>query len=275
MDIQMSIHVSNQTYGILVLLRVVLAKKYDADPSAPDSCLAASLVGSWAGYRVEMNVASSTPGRSAASARFLDRPRMRNGNSATEAAIFKATEKLLAKQSFAELSVAQIIERAGISRASFYHYFSSKLGVIAGLLVTVMDDIFETASPFLHRPGTTIVESLRVSIQNAMDVWTEHRVLLRVVMENWASSEELEARWTGAMIRFAEAIAVEIDDERDNGHLPPGLPSSELAAALIWSTERCLYIAGREADGTNFDERARVEVLVTLWAGALQLGQAG
>jgi TetR/AcrR family transcriptional regulator, ethionamide resistance regulator len=217
--------------------------------------------------RVEMNVASS--------ARFLDRPRMRNGNSTTEAGIFKATEKLLAKQSFAELSVAQIIERAGISRASFYHYFSSKLGVIAGLLVAVMDDIFDTASPFLHRPGKTIVESLRVSIQNAMDVWTEHRVLLRVVMENWASSEELEAQWTSVMNRFAEAIAVEIDDERDNGHLPAGLPSSELAAALIWSTERCLYIAGREADGTDFDERARVEVLVTLWAGALQLGQAG
>jgi AcrR family transcriptional regulator len=271
MAIRMSIHMSNQMYVAIILLREVLAKKYDADPSAPDSCLAASLAGSWAGYRVEMRVEMNV----ASSARFLDRPRMRNGNSTTEAGIFKATEKLLAKQSFAELSVAQIIERAGISRASFYHYFSSKLGVIAGLLVAVMDDIFDTASPFLHRPGKTIVESLRVSIQNAMDVWTEHRVLLRVVMENWASSEELEAQWTSVMNRFAEAIAVEIDDERDNGHLPAGLPSSELAAALIWSTERCLYIAGREADGTDFDERARVEVLVTLWAGALQLGQAG
>jgi TetR/AcrR family transcriptional regulator, ethionamide resistance regulator len=219
-------------------------------------------------------VASSTLGRDPALARFFDRPRMRSGNSATETAIFKATEKLLAKQPFADLSVAQIIERAGISRASFYHYFSSKLGVIAGLLVEVMDDIFDTASPFLHHPDTTITESLRISIQNAMDVWTEHRVLLRVVMENWASSDELEAQWTGVMNRFAEAIAIEIDDERDTGHLPPGLPSRELAAALIWSTERCLYIAGREAHGTDFDERAHVEVLVTLWAGTLQLGQA-
>lgn len=199
---------------------------------------------------------------------------MRRGNSATETAIFKATEKLLAREPFADLSVAQIIERAGISRASFYHYFSSKLGVIAGLLVAVMDDIFDTASPFLHRPGTTIVESLRISIQNAMDIWTEHRVLLRVVMENWASSDELEAQWTGVMNRFAEAVAIEIDDERDTEHLPPGLPSRELASALIWSTERCLYIAGREAHGTDFDERAHVEVLVTLWAGTLQLGQA-
>jgi TetR/AcrR family transcriptional regulator, ethionamide resistance regulator len=189
-------------------------------------------------------------------------------------AIFKATEKLLAKQAFVDLSVAQIIERAGISRASFYHYFSSKLGVIAGLLVAVMDDIFDTASPFLLRPGATMTESLRISMQNAMDVWTEHRVLLRVVMENWASSEELEAQWTGAMNRFAEAVAIEIDDERAAGQLPPGLPSRELASVLIWSTERCLYIAGREADVSAYDERARVETLVTLWTGTLQLGQA-
>ena len=109
-------------------------------------------------------MASSTLGRDPALARFLDRPRMRSGNSATETAIFKATEKLLAKQPFTDLSVAQIIERAGISRASFYHYFSSKLGVIAGLLVAVMDDIFDTASPFLHRPDTTITESAVASI---------------------------------------------------------------------------------------------------------------
>jgi TetR/AcrR family transcriptional regulator, ethionamide resistance regulator len=219
-------------------------------------------------------MASSAPRRDLPAARFLDRPRIRSGNSDTEIAIFRATEKLLAKQPFADLSVAQIIERARISRASFYHYFSSKLGVIAGLLVAVMDDIFDIASPFLRRPDATITESLRISIQNAVDVWTEHRVLLRVVMENWASSDELEAQWTGVMNRFAEAVAIEIDDERDAGQLPPGLPSRELASALIWSTERCLYIAGRQAHGTNFDERAHVEVLVTLWAGTLQLGQA-
>ena len=69
-------------------------------------------------------------------------------------------------------------------------------------------------------------------------------------------------------------VALEIDDERDTGHPPPGLPSRELAVALIWRTERRFYIAGREARWSDFDERARVEVLVTPCAGALQLSQA-
>lgn len=188
--------------------------------------------------------------------------------------MFKATEKLLEQHPFADLSVAQIIEQAGISRASFYHYFSSKLGVIAGLLVAVMDEIFEIATPFMRRPGTTVTESLRTSMQNAMDIWTAHRVLLRVVMENWASSAELEAQWCGVMSRFAEAVAREIDQEREAGHLPAGLPSEHLATALIWSTERCLYVAGRGLGESPLDERAEVEVLVTLWVGTLQLGAA-
>jgi AcrR family transcriptional regulator len=207
-----------------------------------------------------------------ATARLLDRPRILHGSTETETAVFKATESLLAAQPFGELSVAQIIDKAGISRGSFYKYFSSKLGVIAGLLVSVMDAVFDTAAPFLVRPGVSLAESLRTSMTNAMDVWTEHRILLRVVMENWPASMELEAQWCGAMAHFAEAVATEIDQEREAARLPAGLPSDHLAMALIWSTERCLYIAGRQAEQSSADERAQIDALVAMWVGTLQAG---
>lgn len=212
--------------------------------------------------------------RDIGAARVFDRPRIRTGGTETEAAIFKATEELLAEQPFADLSVAQILERSGLSRASFYHYFSSKLGVIAGLLVNVMDEIFGVASPFLSRDGMTIVQSLRVSIASALESWAQHRVLLRVVMENWPASEELEVQWEGAMSQFATAIAGEIDSHRERGALPAGLSSNELATALVWSTERCLYIAGRRSEVDATDEQAWVDTLVTIWAGALCLGSS-
>ncbi len=207
-------------------------------------------------------------------ARLYDRPRILSGRTDTEIAVFKATETLLDQQPFSELSVAQIISDAGISRGSFYKYFSSKLGVVAGLLITVMDEMFEIATPFLTRPGMTMTESLRTSIQNAMTVWTDHRVLLRVVMENWASSVELEAQWTGEMSRYAAAVSAEIDQERAAGRLPAGLPSDRLATALIWSTERCLYVAGRAADGgssaeVTSGELNEVDTLVAIWSGTL------
>ncbi|MFY1621023.1 TetR/AcrR family transcriptional regulator [Micromonospora sp. WMMD736] len=188
-------------------------------------------------------------------------------------AIYRATEKLLAEHPFADLSVAQIIEEAGLSRASFYHYFSSKLGVVAGLLISVMDEVFTAASPFIVRPGMTLTESLQASIRGALELWTQHRVLLRVTMENWPSSDELEAQWRNAMTYFADAIADEIDEQRAAGALPDGLPSTELATALVWSTERCLYIAGRRSEIDSTDEIEWVDVLVALWAGTLKLDQ--
>jgi TetR/AcrR family transcriptional regulator, ethionamide resistance regulator len=211
--------------------------------------------------------------RGVATGRHLDRPRVRTGRSDTEIAIYRATEKLLAEQPFDDLSVAQIIDEAGLSRASFYHYFSSKLGVVAGLLISVMDEIFEAASPFIVRPGMSLTESLRASILGALQLWTQHRVLLRVTMENWPSSEELEAQWRNAITYFSDAIADEIDEQRAAGLLPHGLPSSELATALVWSSERCLYIAGPRTDVDSTDENEWVDVLVALWAGTLKLGQ--
>lgn len=93
-------------------------------------------------------------------------------------------------------------------------------------------------------------------------------------MENWSSDAELGALWFGAMSRFAEAIALEIDEERAAGKLPEGLPSRQIATALVWSTERCLYLAGRGLHESMTDEAATVETLATMWAGTLRLGDA-
>lgn len=203
-------------------------------------------------------------------ARFLDRPRIRDGNSEAEAAIFAATEAMLAEKPLGDFSVSQIIEAAGISRATFYHYFSSKLGIVSGLLARTMDELFEIASPFLfHDGGSTIEESIRLSIGEAIELWVAHRILLRTVMEHWAADVELEAQWVEAMSRFADAVAAEIDVARKQKLLPAGLPSRELATTLIWSTERCLYIAGRGIDPALPDERGALNALTALWVNTL------
>jgi AcrR family transcriptional regulator len=82
--------------------------------------------------------------------RGADRPRAHGGASETERAIFEATERLLADVPLHDLSVAQIISAAGVSRATFYFYFSSKFAVVTGLLAQVMDEVFEVVQPFIQ-----------------------------------------------------------------------------------------------------------------------------
>jgi hypothetical protein len=80
---------------------------------------------------------------------------------------------------------------------------------------------------------------------------------------------ELRALWLGVMDRFAAAFSQQIDLERAEGYAPPGVPSRELATALIWASERCLYIAGLGVTDDLPDEERTVRALQALWRGGV------
>lgn len=203
-------------------------------------------------------------------ARRSDRPRAHGGDTDTEQAIFAATEALLCEVPLQELSVAQIIDRAGISRATFYFYFSSKYAVVTGLLARVMDEIDEVMQPFVQRDGTTIAEEpLRESLTAAAAVWSAHRASLRAVMENWHAVPELRRMWLDVVNRFAAGLAIGIERERRAGLAADGIDSRMLGSALIWATERCFHLAGLGVDPDLPSEQEIVEVLLAMWLGTI------
>jgi TetR/AcrR family transcriptional regulator, ethionamide resistance regulator len=208
-----------------------------------------------------------------AATRSADRPRAHIGTSDAEQAIFAATEQLLSSTSLQDITVAAIIEAAGISRATFYFYFSSKFAVVTGLLATVMDEIFGVVSPFAERADNVTPEAaVRRSLEAAIALWQRHRPALRAIHEHWNSTDELRTLWTGVVDRFTTAIAAEIDRERTAGLVPGGPDSQALAAALLWGTESVLYVAGLGIDNL-VDETHALEPLIAMWAGALAAGR--
>jgi TetR/AcrR family transcriptional regulator, ethionamide resistance regulator len=205
--------------------------------------------------------------------RQADRPRAHKGSSDAEATIFAATERLLADVPVHDLSVAQIIEEAGMSRATFYFYFSSKFAVIAGLLASVMQEIFESVTPFVDRdPADDPETALRKSLDQATTVWSEHRVVLRATAQHWHAVPELGALWLDVVDRFTVAVAAELDRERAAGTAPDGPPSRQLAASLLWGTEAILHVAGLGVDDDLPNEKAIVDTLVRMWIGTLYVG---
>ena len=210
-----------------------------------------------------------------ATARGGDRPRTHAGTSETELAIFAATERLLSEVPLHELSVAQIISAAEISRATFYFYFSSKFAVVSGLLARVMDEIFEIVQPYVRRTDDVAPEeALRQSLAGATELWKTHRPALRAIHEHWNTTPELRSLWLAVVQRFTDAIAAEIDRERESGLAPGGASSRQIAAALLWGTERCLYVAGLGLDPDLPDEADTLEPLLALWVGGLYMGAA-
>jgi len=205
--------------------------------------------------------------------RGADRPRSHGGTTETEMTIFAATERLLADLPLREISVAQIIRAAGISRATFYFYFSSKFAVLSGLLARIMDEIFEVITPFTERrDGVAPGKALQESLSAAIGLWGSHRPALRAVHEHWSTTEELGALWISVIRRYTDAVAREIDRERAEGLARPGVDSHQLAATLLWATEACLSVAGLGVDENLPDEESVLAPLMALWVGGLGVG---
>jgi AcrR family transcriptional regulator len=185
-----------------------------------------------------------------------------------------ATERLLESVPVHELSVAQIIQEAGLSRATFYFYFSSKYSVIGGLLGQIMEEIYDVARPFIERADDESPhESLRRGLEAAAELWGSHRTAMRAVSEHWRAVPELRELWLEIVKRFTAAFAGEIDRQRRDGLAPPGVGSRPLAASLLWSTERCLYVAGLGAEGDLPSEAESVDTLYALWHGGIYGGR--
>ncbi len=208
-----------------------------------------------------------------AAARAGDRPRGHAGTSDTEVAIFAATERLLAETPFHELSVAQIIAAAEISRATFYFYFSSKFAVLAGLVAQTTDEVFDQIQPFVNRAeGVRPIDAMRESLAGTITLWRRHWPAQRAVHEHWNETPELRLLWTGVIKRFTDAVANEIERERAAGLAPPGSPARALAAALIWGTDRCLYVAGLGVDEDIPNMEALLETVLAIWSGSIGNG---
>lgn len=185
-------------------------------------------------------------------------------------AIGAATIRLLERMSLTDISVAQILEEAGISRATFYFYFESKFAVLSGLLENAMDDIFETVQPFLARPAGQAPEvALERSIRAVTAAWHRHRLILQSTAHHWHSDPGLRALWLSIAERFISAGAEEIERERTAGKITSPLPGRMLASTLFWGTERVLYMAGLGIESSIPDEESAVDALVTMWHGTL------
>ena len=197
------------------------------------------------------------------------RPRAHTGGSPAEKAIFEATERLLVDHPLHELLVAEVIAEAGLSRASFYHYFSSKFEVVAARLQQIFDDIFDETAPDLAAPWSDPGAALRSSLETGMSVWFEHRALIHAALENKHAVPVLAVAWAQASGRFVAVITEQITHERSIGRAIPGLPPEAIATMLICGAERIFYVGSTGIDPRLATAGQRLDAIVTIALAAI------
>lgn len=87
--------------------------------------------------------------------------------------------ELMLQQEFAQITISHICDRAGISRKSFYRYFSSKEGCLCALLDHA---IFDGASYYL--PNHSDSQSTQIIYERFFRYWKEQHGLLDALSQN-------------------------------------------------------------------------------------------
>jgi AcrR family transcriptional regulator len=156
-----------------------------------------------------------------------------------QAAVLQATEQLLAEgSSYAELNVERIAKAAGISRTAFYFYFADKRDLLMRLATDVTEQLYAQADIWFSGEGDP-AEEIREALTRISELYDDHGVLIRAIVEVSTYDEEIATFWRGLLERFVDASQRRIEaEQRGPGPHPPARPT---AFALTWMVERTYY----------------------------------
>jgi TetR/AcrR family transcriptional regulator, ethionamide resistance regulator len=187
----------------------------------------------------------------------------------TYEAVLRATSELLERTPLSELSVAQILDAAGVGRTSFYEHFSSKDDVVVKLMRSISVEVGTQLEPLLQRGDRSPDEAMRAALRDVIAASAEHARLIVAVAEEWPAVPELRTIWFDMLGDATSRLAETIERERAAGTAPPGADSRALAASLVWTAERSLHVAMTGAHRTLADPDRLVEPLTQLFVGTI------
>jgi AcrR family transcriptional regulator len=187
-----------------------------------------------------------------------------------EEAICTAAERLMSERPFTQLSVADVLTEAGVSRASFYFYFASKYALLERLAERVTGSVFGTSRAWFDADHGDPRAQLRAAVAGAFDTWAEHGPVIRAIIESGPAAEDVAALWERLMGEFVDAAAERIRRDRASGASDSGGPDPQtLAASLLWMTERALYLSIAGGEPAFRDRERTVETLTDVWFRAI------
>ena len=193
------------------------------------------------------------------------RPRRRGRRPTTHQAVLAAVTRLLETVPLSELSVAAILEAAGVGRTSFYEHFTSKEDVVVKLVRSVSAEMAHEIEPMFTRGDLSPDEGFRDGLTRLIRMSDRYAPLILTATEEWPAVPELRRLWFRMHGDLTARIAQIIEQDRSTGLAPAGADAQALAASLVWTTERALHIAKTGQVPALPDHDAIVEPLVQLY----------
>ena len=136
-----------------------------------------------------------------ASIAVSQRKRLRRTPENARAEILAAAEAALRDAGFHALTVEHLMERTGMTRSLFYHYFKSLDEIIIALFESVEAEVQGAVDAWLEGEDKADPRANTVDHLTRMyEVWREHANLMRAMEQAAGRSQEAYARWQSHVV---------------------------------------------------------------------------
>ncbi|MDE3205336.1 MAG: TetR/AcrR family transcriptional regulator [Acidobacteriota bacterium] len=193
------------------------------------------------------------------------RTQLRRRREAIEQAILDATEALLADRPFRDLSIEDVMTRAGLTRTAFYRYFPDLEAVLLRQLLHARGELGRAADLWLNI-DVDPREGLLPAATALAEVFCQHGRLLLALADASAGSPDIEQAWHAAIQSFVAPVQARIEGLHQQGLCQIADPA-QTAIALVWMNERYLLETYGRDQGLPIPEAA--QTLATIWRRTL------
>lgn len=178
--------------------------------------------------------------------------------------LLSTAEGLLAERSLDDISIEELAAGAGISRPTFYFYFSSKDDVLLALLDRVITEVQHRVAALPRSFDREPEAAWRRSIGVFVDVFSAHRAVAAAALGAGQRNPEVHGLWSQSMQTWVGYARDVIVAERERGAAPDGIDAEDLAVALNLMNERVLS-AAFTGERPAIEVNSVLDVLVGIW----------
>ncbi|ORB59746.1 TetR family transcriptional regulator [Mycobacteroides saopaulense] len=186
-------------------------------------------------------------------------------------AILTNAEELLGQRPLADISVDDLARGAGISRPTFYFYFSSKEAVLLTLAERIIEEADANVASINPAAMTSPAEYWRAVIKAYFDAFGSHRSLTVALSGMQGAGTELDQRWSEVTENWVTNTTVGIEAERARGAAPNTIPARDISIALNLINQSMMRATFTGQQPAVADDDV-VDTLLHVWLNAIYGG---
>jgi AcrR family transcriptional regulator len=183
--------------------------------------------------------------------------------------ILATLRRLLTERRFAEIAVADITDRAGITRSAFYFYFPSKAAAVGALLEELRDNTVGLALSWYDGSPGAPEQRLRDGMRATIAQWRHNATLFAAVLDAAAVDPTANQLWSSFIHGFVVRVADRITHDTTRSPARNAPSATALAAGLVVMIFALMEQDVRDllAGGEGIAELE--DVLVHVWHAAI------